>query len=291
MGYSGLIYAVIVAGWAALLAPRWIRRNEEIERAREADAARGVRVLERRQGRVRGGHVSASARALGRASFSARSPGASSGRSDPDVERTSSETAPLRAGRAAAEPGDVAAQDRRSADAGTGRTNPRRVSAATRRRRALTLLTLIMGGVLGFAIYGTISVWWTAVPFALLLMFVLVARRAVVIESRRARAARIAARRRELAEPPPKRVAVYDPDTAPPLDPDAWTPQPVPRPTYLSKPKASSPQARRIDLSSAGAWTSGRLDSPARDYPGRRAQAPRNRRGGDDFDDRRAMGD
>ena len=46
MGSSGLIYAAIVAGWAAVLVPRWVRRNEEIEQAREADAARGVRVLE-----------------------------------------------------------------------------------------------------------------------------------------------------------------------------------------------------------------------------------------------------
>lgn len=148
-----------------------------------------------------------------------------------------------------------------------------------------------MAGVLGFAMAGTISVWWAAVPFVLLLTFVLVARRAVVIENRRARAARIAARRRELAEPPPKRVAVYEPATAPPQDPDAWTPQPVPRPTYLSKPKASPPRARRIDLSGGGSWTSGRLSSPdAHDYPGRRAQARRNGPG-DDYDDRRAMGD
>jgi hypothetical protein len=46
MGSSGLIYAAIVAGWAAILVPRWVRQNEEIDQAREADKARGVRVLE-----------------------------------------------------------------------------------------------------------------------------------------------------------------------------------------------------------------------------------------------------
>jgi hypothetical protein len=46
MGSSGLIYAAIVAGWAAVLVPRWVRRNEEIDQAREADVARGVRVLQ-----------------------------------------------------------------------------------------------------------------------------------------------------------------------------------------------------------------------------------------------------
>jgi hypothetical protein len=46
MGSSGLIYAAIVAGWAAILVPRWVRQNEEIDQAREADKASGVRVLD-----------------------------------------------------------------------------------------------------------------------------------------------------------------------------------------------------------------------------------------------------
>lgn len=285
MGYSGLIYAVIVAGWAALLAPRWIRRNEEIERAREADAARGVRVLERRQGGVRGGHVSASARALGRSSFSGRSASSARMHSQP-AARPSEGTVP---GRRPARR-DVPETTTASEDGAAARPNPR-TSAAARRRRSLTVLTLIMAVVLALAMSGTISVWWTAVPFGLLLTFVLVARRAVVIENRRARAARLAARRHELAEPPPKRVAVYEPDDGVAEDPGAWTPQPVPRPTYLSKPKASPPRSRRIDLSGGGSWTSGRLDPPDAHTPaGRRAQAPGSRRG-DDYGDQRAMGD
>jgi hypothetical protein len=47
VGSSGLIYAAIVAAWAAVLVPRWVRRNEEVEQAREVDLARGVRVLPR----------------------------------------------------------------------------------------------------------------------------------------------------------------------------------------------------------------------------------------------------
>ncbi|NIR38377.1 MAG: hypothetical protein GWN07_21145, partial [Actinobacteria bacterium] len=53
MGSSGLLYAAIVAAWAAVLVPRWIRRNEEIDRAREEDTSRGVRVLDRQQRHVR----------------------------------------------------------------------------------------------------------------------------------------------------------------------------------------------------------------------------------------------
>jgi hypothetical protein len=47
VGSSGLIYAAIVAAWAAVLVPRWVRRNEEVEQARDLDLARGVRVLPR----------------------------------------------------------------------------------------------------------------------------------------------------------------------------------------------------------------------------------------------------
>ncbi|MGH8829315.1 MAG: hypothetical protein ACRDVZ_17260, partial [Jiangellaceae bacterium] len=61
MGYSGLIYAVIVAAWAAVLVPRWARRNEEVERARETDAARGVRVLQRKSGPIHAPHSPADA--------------------------------------------------------------------------------------------------------------------------------------------------------------------------------------------------------------------------------------
>jgi hypothetical protein len=59
MGSSGLIYAAIVAGWAAVLVPRWVRRNEEIEQAREADAARRVRVLEPSASASRGARAQA----------------------------------------------------------------------------------------------------------------------------------------------------------------------------------------------------------------------------------------
>ncbi|MGH8822980.1 MAG: hypothetical protein ACRDVN_00685 [Jiangellaceae bacterium] len=66
MGSSGLIYAAIVAAWAAVLVPRWVRRNEEVEHAREVDLARGVRVLPhpdqlRRVGGSRAHHPSAPA--------------------------------------------------------------------------------------------------------------------------------------------------------------------------------------------------------------------------------------
>jgi hypothetical protein len=59
MGSSGLIYAAIVAGWAAFLVPRWVRRNEEIDQAREADAVRGTRILGQSESPARGARTQA----------------------------------------------------------------------------------------------------------------------------------------------------------------------------------------------------------------------------------------
>lgn len=59
MGSSGLIYAAIVSAWAAVLVPRWVRRNEEIDQAREADLARGVRVLDPPPAGARGARLQA----------------------------------------------------------------------------------------------------------------------------------------------------------------------------------------------------------------------------------------
>lgn len=289
MGYSGLIYAAIVAGWAALLAPRWIRRNEEIERAREADAARGVRVLERRQGRVRGGHVSTSAHMLGRANFSARAAlPATSGADDGSTPaHATADHTPARAlaGRAAMAPvAPVAAYQ---------------VSAATRRRRVLTLFLFVSVTLVAAAVSGVISWVWVTAPAVLLVTFVFLTRRAVVLERRHARAVRLAEMRREravAAAPPARRVAVYEPADAPPQDPGSWTPTPVPRPTYLSKAKADS-RARRIDLSTSGAWTAGRLSEadPSGSPRAARHQRSQPRRSHDPDEDvderRRAIGD
>ena len=45
---------------------------------------------------------------------------------------------------------------------------------------------------------------------------------------------------------------------APVSDDEAWRPNPLPLPTYVTAPKAVRP-IRVIDLTSPGAWTSGRL--------------------------------
>jgi hypothetical protein len=244
VGYSGLIYAAIVAGWAAVLVPRWIRRNDEIERAREADAQRGVRVLERRDGHVRGGRVSVRAHTLGESTYQRGN-------------QTRSENT------AAAAP---ATNESTEFEVPTDRARVEFGRAARRRRRVLALLTLSLAVVVGAAVTGLIGSPWIGVPSLLLAAFVVLARRAAITESRRrSMVARQLARQRDEAptssDASAKRVAVYEPP--PPLpapDPDAWEPVPVPLPTYLTKAKAKPAATRTIDLSSPGAWTSGRLN-------------------------------
>ncbi|HSI93485.1 MAG TPA: hypothetical protein VK925_08280 [Jiangellaceae bacterium] len=247
MGYSGLIYAAIVACWAAFLVPRWIRRNEEVERAREEDAARGVRVLERDQ------------RAAGSSHSGFRF-------EHPVGERVGAALTngpPVKA-RAPAGPAPEPADEVPAAE--IVQTSEFSV-AARRRRRVLTVLVLVLAGVTAAVLGGVLPAPAVLAPLLLLAGFLVLARRAAIAEARcRARLRRLARRRTELAAHPAADksrpgVAVLDePAPAEPVDPNAWQPVPVPLPTYLTKAKAEPPLVRKIDLSSPGAWTSGRLN-------------------------------
>ena len=268
MSYSGLIYAAIVACWASVLVPRWIRRNEEVERAREEDAARGVRVLERRQPHARhgSGHFTLPASSI-------------PSQGNPPVVRSNATPDASGYGPYAyvvpADGHDPAADD--DADLHEFYLSSF-AAAARRRRRVLTLLVLALGVVALAIAAGRLPTLSIAVPAVLLSGFLVLARRAAVVQARRLeRIRRVAARRRAEAkaqvkaeeESAPaeaisssgKRIAVLDlPESAEPPDPNAWEPVPVPLPTYLTKAKAETPAVRRIDLSSPGAWTSGRLN-------------------------------
>jgi len=286
VGWSGLIYAAIVAGWAAVLVPRWVRRNEEAERARAADAMAGIRVLERRNLDALGDGTAR------RQALHAPQP------PTPDL--------PLRP--RPADPDHVAGTRRVPAPP------PRRVarSAAARRRLVLTVLAAALLTTTTAVIAGVIPTLALAVPAALLVGFVVLARRAVRREARalarvRTRQARYATggrvsrlqraipratasgvddRSDRLSDAAPRvATAAAQPagvregevglptaaapgpgptDAAEPLaddfdDTDSWAPVPVPLPTYVTAPKAPR-VIRRIDLSSSQAWTSGVVD-------------------------------
>jgi hypothetical protein len=293
VGYSGLIYAAIVACWAAFLVPRWIRRNEEVERAREEDAARGVRVLERSQ-RAPMAHSGfyfaapvGSHRDRGRATTPTQvkrpvagliAEGPATGEAagyavngdragDPSAgERAEADGATGVLSDATAHP-QVDRKAHLEVVSGAGEPSGEFRVAARRRRRVLTVLVLAVAVVATGTVAGRLPDWAVLVPVLLLAGFLVLARQAAVAEARRRARQRQFARRRaqqaaeRRAEQAERRVAVLDePEPVEPPDPNAWEPVPVPLPTYLTKAKAEAPVVRKIDLSSPGAWTSGRLN-------------------------------
>lgn len=269
MGYSGLIYAAIVAAWAAVLVPRWVRRNEEVERAREADTVRGVRVLQRRSGRSHAPHSLITALADDEAAAHSR-PGVSA---RPTLRRSA---APASSGRAvSASRGTTAtrAMSGRVRSPAVDRAAAYEVSlvfaeAARRRRRVFSALLCLSAATLGAMLAGLVPGWVPIMALLLVAGFLFVARRAVVTQAQR---------RRQLtrrAVSPSDEESAYDqvepegggrrlviPDELMPAapDPDAWQPVPVPLPMYVTMPEAPR-VARTIDLSLPGSWTSGRLD-------------------------------
>lgn len=238
MGYSGLIYAAIVAAWAAFLVPKWVRRNEEVEHARETDMERRVRVLSRRAGPPQAPHGGVT---LPAPSGAADSP--------PPVAR------PVESDVFA-----VAAQRRR-----------RMLSLL------LALLVVSLAVVFVGRAPAWVSAGPGVLLFLFLLVArraaVLQARRRRVVARRRAASRQKATRQAAVVwasaaevssvdEDAPRRLVLPDElvAEAPAEDPNAWSPVSVPLPTYLTKAKATRPAARKIDLGQPGAWTSGRLD-------------------------------
>jgi hypothetical protein len=221
MGSSGLIYAAIVAAWAAVLVPRWVRRNEEIDQARDADLARGVRVLGPAESLTRSARTQARHAAL-------------------PVEPS--------------EP--PAVMDEHGVEPQTEFGQ-----AARRRRRVLSVLVLAFVAVSVIAVIGKLPLWSVAVPTLLLGGFLRAARRASAAEANTRAARRRRDPAVLAASTSPQMAVLDEPAPAEPVDPHVWEPVPVPLPTYLTKPKAPQLATRTIDLSQPGAWTSGHVDA------------------------------
>ncbi|HEY9409639.1 MAG TPA: hypothetical protein VIP77_08685 [Jiangellaceae bacterium] len=300
MGYSGLIYAAIVAGWAAVLVPRWVRRNEEVERAREIDEARGVRVLRRRSGQIHAAHRPAAAdHTVLRGEADGLTVGVAAGTDRASMDRAGMD----RAGTDRAGTAPEVRDDRREApgaQADAGRELDLAFARAARQRRRALAVLMLVTMVVGVAVaIGRAPAWSLVAAGAVVAGFVFLARRAAVVQARRRERLRRALRAPEVAvvddEPeaetePGMRIAVLDDPVFEQVDPDAWQPSPVPLPTYLTKPMAPR-VARTIDLTQPGSWTSGRLD------PAGPIVAPPSQPAADEADDegyeehRRAVGD
>lgn len=240
MNYSGVIYAVIVAAWAALLVPRWVRRNEDVEQAREVDQARRVRVLDLQGPRRRGRRRVA----------------------QPVVVRQHVPVPPHQ-DRAARLAFQAAARRRRHVLLVLLVATVAAVGAAV---AGLLPLPLVVAPVLALAVFG-----------ALARRAALSEQRRLAADSDEYddTGTDLAD---DVNDESATRLAVYEEEFAEPVDPDAWNPVPVPLPTYVTKAKAEPVRTRSIDLSADGAWTSSRLD-PAREivlprYPHIRSGPP-----------------
>jgi hypothetical protein len=222
---NGFVYAGIIGIWAIVLLPSLLHRHEQVDDPRSMDRfSTAMRILARR----------------------------------------TPTTAPSARSAIATRPSLLAASAVR----------PR---LAARRRRlllALTLSTLLLAGVAGL---GNLPWWSPLLGVMLLTLFVvhlrLQARRAAAVDRRRraltrsAQSQQLRRDREDWVRRARDRRTLGAADTdldldanAVPVavDPDAWAPVPVPLPTYVTAPKAVR-RTRVIDLTTPGAWTSGRL--------------------------------
>ncbi len=271
MDLSALIFVALAVAWAVYLVPKALKHHDDVVRSRSVDRfSHTMRVLARREPVDR------------RRTRLVVSPGRAPA---PPVVTTKARTAPQ--------------------DQPAPLERPTARSAARRRRRVLGAILLALaatGTVAGFAV---IHWAWVAIPFTLLLGW-LVACRLMVRQERNQRfdtsllrpSRRVAETAPEIGvvegepvaevEEPVAHDDFEDTSQTPAItDPSLWDPMPVTLPTYVTAPPASRRTVRTIDLDSTGVWTSGRTEADtvlAREAD----QAERARRGRDE--QRRATG-
>lgn len=284
---SGIIYAAIVAVWAAVLVPMWLRHHDELTESHSVDRfSRAMRILARR-----GVPMSSLRR------------GADLGIGDQRLVtmpmRPTGSTGVVRSGGPRI-PSPVAAASR----------------ARVRRARVLVGLAAVTVVLLGLAALGVMSFWLPALTALALAAHLVACRRAAALAAARRRPARrvmeryddepvghaadladaswavseshdlqptlrrseiwglstndaaasrssvVAAQLEELRAVPSQVQRAMESLVSGEGGEDAgagsWSPTPVPLPTYVSKPKAAGRLARSIDLSGDGIWSSGR---------------------------------
>lgn len=157
MDPSSLIFVAIIGIWAAYLLQHWVRRRDQLATARSIDRFSGaMRVLERRAP-VPALSAQPASRTYVVAQVRAHVPTRSSVSAEHAPARTST---PARAG--ASEPQGGSSTPR--AGASVSPTSVRATNARTIRRRAQTLLALLVASVLGWALVPLTPVrWWAGV--------------------------------------------------------------------------------------------------------------------------------
>lgn len=234
---SGIIYAVIIAMWAAYFVPRWLKRHEELSESRSVEKFdHAMRILSRRE-------------------------------PTPDKRYV---VMPPRPAPPHGRPGTLPAMSKGSRTAGTaGPARSRRVGAAAIRRRRILAALFLSTLVVALLTPLTPLPWWAPVVLLVVTVADLVHLRVQVRRSQevdRSRKAvrrsvrsrllrfdavdRLMAVRREMAEDRAAEEARWaEAEEAERLEQEAevrreaaaaagWKPVPVPLPTYVSKPMA-----------------------------------------------------
>lgn len=223
---TGLIYVGIIAVWAVVLVPAWLRRHDHLDPERSVDRfSRSMRTLAQRPN-VLG--IPLPERDAGN--------GVIDEEPVPEVFRVS-------------RPDLAGASSRLTGVAAGAGARVRSTSAATRRRVVLGVLLGGLGAVAGLVVAGVLLPIALAVPALLILGFLGLARHQV----RAARSSRVA-RSSSVApvRPPQATVTARRADTA--AAGGTWEARPTPLPSYVTAPAASE-FPRVIDTATPGAWT------------------------------------
>ncbi|MGB8020315.1 MAG: hypothetical protein WCF04_03730, partial [Candidatus Nanopelagicales bacterium] len=242
---TALIYVAIIAVWAVVLVPAWLRRHDHLDPERTVDRfTRSMQTLAARPTVLgiplpepdRRPRSDESAEVV-----TVRRPSKSSTRWGKPVGR--SDQAPARAGRSAPHPAQ-----RRGPAQGGKRRRARRPRAVTIRRVVLLLLVASLAAVGGLVIAGVILPLALSIPGALFFLFLLLTR--VQVRARR---------RRRAARSPQAKALRQDPEptvrgTASRPQGGTWEARSAPLPTYVTAPPAPG-FPRVIDRTTPGAWT------------------------------------
>ena len=261
MSSSGLIFVAIAIMWAAVLVPMWLRSHDNASENRSADRfGQAMRVLSRR---TEEDHDA-----------------------DPELATDRSTSAEEReAHPEPAEPAEPIHERPRRERARPTQEKKTRPSLARRRARTLGVLAALTVLLTLGALVSPLPLW-APLPFVVLLVAFVAhlrsqAKRSAAVRARR-RASQLAPdvvaspeadehqeavlaprSRRSMVEfvaGPSKAMVVETKATASAFadDDQAWRPNPLPVPTYVTAPKAIRP-IKVIDLTTPGAFSSGRL--------------------------------
>jgi hypothetical protein len=220
---SGVLILVLVAMWALLLVPMWLRRHDEVNQTRSVDRfTTAMRILSRQD------RAAAGARSMVKPPL----PGASLETRREWLPRLR-QTAPM-----------------------TGRAR-----LLARRRRVFLTLVGVAFVTFVAAVFGALSFWWQAVADLALLAYAFHLR-AEATRARSSRERRYETVEPPLAPAPARPAVPAAPVDLPPVSagaevvvepvsaaaPDeAWEPTPVPLPTYVTAPVAPRPAVRILD--------------------------------------------